>query len=51
MTEYISKAFKQASYESKVLLYSPEIDLFLEYLTKLTDRVFYFEEGPRDPPN
>ena len=33
-----------------MLLYSPEIDPFLEDLTKLADRVFYFEEGPRGSP-
>ena len=46
MTEYISKALKQASYEATVLLYSSGIDPFLEDLTNLADRVFYFEEGP-----
>src|SRR5512139_1345300 len=50
MTEYISKALKQASHEATVLLYSPEIDPLLEDLTNLADRVFYFEEGPRDEP-
>jgi hypothetical protein len=48
MTEYISKALKQASHEAMVLLYSPGIDHFLEDLTKIADRVFYFEESPRD---
>ena len=50
MTEYISKALKQASYEATVLLYSPEIDPFLEDLTNLADRIFHFEEGPRESP-
>jgi hypothetical protein len=50
MTGYIAKALKQASYEAVVLLYSSEIDPFLEDLTKLDDRVFYFEEGPRESP-
>jgi hypothetical protein len=50
MTEYISQALKQASHEATVLLFSPEVDLFLEDLIKLADRVFYFEEGPRDTP-
>jgi hypothetical protein len=45
MTEYISKALKQASLEDMVLLYSPDIDPFLEDLTNLADCVFYFEEG------
>jgi hypothetical protein len=30
------------------LLSSPVIDPFLEDLAKSADRVFYFEEGPRD---
>jgi hypothetical protein len=50
MTEYISKALKQASYEATVPLYSPGIDSFLENLTNLADRVFHFEEGPRESP-
>jgi hypothetical protein len=50
MTEYISKALRQAAHEATVLLYSSGIDPFLEDLTKLADRVFYFEEGPRDSP-
>jgi ABC-type nitrate/sulfonate/bicarbonate transport system ATPase subunit len=50
MTEYVSKALRQASYEATVLLYSHEVDPFLEELTKLADRVFYFEEGPRESP-
>jgi hypothetical protein len=50
MTEYISKALKQASHEATVLLYSFGIDPFLEDLTNLADRVFYFEKGPRDSP-
>jgi hypothetical protein len=33
-----------------VLLNSSGIDSFLEELTKLSDRVFYFEEGPRESP-
>src|SRR5512139_2797246 len=50
MTEYISKSLKQAAHEAAVLLYSPEIDPLLEDLTNLADRVFYFEDGPRDSP-
>jgi len=41
---------KQASHEARVLLYSHGIDPFLEDLAKGADRVFYFEEGPRDTP-
>ncbi len=50
MVEYISQALKQASHDSTVLLYSPGIDPFLEDLAKGADRVFYFEEGPRETP-
>jgi hypothetical protein len=38
MTEYISQALKQASHEATVLLFSPEVDLFLEDLIKLAER-------------
>jgi hypothetical protein len=48
MAEYIQQALKQTVHEATVLLYSPGIDLFLEDLAKGADRVFYFEEGPRD---
>ncbi len=40
MTEYISKALKQASYEATVILYSASLDPSLEDLTNLDDRVF-----------
>jgi hypothetical protein len=50
MVEYIQQALKQAAHEATVLLYSPGIDPFLEDLAKGADRVFYFEEGPRDTP-
>jgi hypothetical protein len=50
MVKYISQALKQASHEATVLLYLPDIDPFLEDLTKGADRVFYFEEGARDTP-
>ena len=50
MVEYISQAMRQASHEATVLLYSSGIDPFLEDLAKGADRVFYFEEGPRDTP-
>jgi hypothetical protein len=48
VVEYITPAMRQASHEAMVLLYSPGIDPFLEDLAKGADRVFYFEEGPRD---
>jgi hypothetical protein len=35
MTEYISKAMRQAAHEASVLLYSSGIDPFLEDITKL----------------
>jgi hypothetical protein len=41
---------KQAVHEATVLLYLPGIDPFLEDLAKGADRVFYFEEEPRDTP-
>jgi hypothetical protein len=47
MIEHISK---QASHEATVLLYSPGIDPLLKDIAKGADRVFYFEEGPRDTP-
>jgi hypothetical protein len=50
MVEYIQQALKQVAREATVLLYSPGIDPFLEDLAKGADRVFYFEEGPRDTP-
>ncbi|MDD1752205.1 MAG: hypothetical protein LUQ38_03835 [Methanotrichaceae archaeon] len=45
-----SRALRQAAHEATVLLYSPGIDPFLEGLAEGADRVFYFEEGPRDTP-
>ena len=50
MVEYISQAMRQAAQEATVLLYSPGGDPFLEDLTSGADRVFYFEEGPKDIP-
>jgi len=46
MTKYISQALKQASFEATMLLYLSGPDPFLEDLTKLADRVFYFEGRP-----
>ena len=48
MVDYVSQAMKQASHEATVLLFSPGLDPFLEDLAKSADRVFYFEDGPRD---
>jgi hypothetical protein len=50
MIKYIQQALKQAVHEATVLLYSPGIDPFLEDLAKGADRVFYFEERPRETP-
>jgi hypothetical protein len=50
MVEYIQPALKQATLEATALLYSPDIDPYLEDLAKGADRLFYFEEGPRDIP-
>jgi hypothetical protein len=50
MVEYIQQVLKQASREATVLLYSPDIDPFLEDLAKSADRVFYFEGGARETP-
>lgn len=48
--DYIQQALKQAAHEATVLLYSPGIDPFLEDPAKIADRVFYFEDWPRDKP-
>jgi hypothetical protein len=47
-SEFLPAFFKKTSHEATVLLYSPGIDPFLEDLAESVDRVFYFEEGPRD---
>ena len=47
MVEYVSQGLHNAAKEATVLLYSPGTDTFLEDLTRKTDRVFYFDEGPR----
>ncbi len=44
MVEYISHALGDASKEAAVLLYSSEVDPFLEDLMKNADRAFFFEE-------
>ena len=50
MTEYVSHALCDAAKEAAVLLYAPGIDPFFEDLVQNADRVFYFEEGPRETP-
>ncbi len=47
IVEYISHALGDASKEAAVLLYSPEVDPFLEDLVRNADRAFFFEEGSR----
>ncbi len=50
MTEYVSHALCDAAKEAAVLLYAPGIDPFFEDLVQNADRVFHFEEGPREIP-
>ena len=50
MTEYVSHALCDAAKEAAVLLYAPGINPFFEDLVQNADRVFYFEEGPRETP-
>jgi hypothetical protein len=50
MIVHISNSLKRASLETTVLLYLSDIGTFLEDLTKLADRVFYFEESPGSSP-
>ena len=50
MTEYVSHALSDAAKEAAVLLYAPGIDPFFEDLVQNADRVFYFEEAPRETP-
>jgi hypothetical protein len=50
MVEYDSHALADAAKEAAVLLYSPGLDPFLEELARNADRVWYFEERPRDAP-
>ena len=48
MVEYVSQGLHDAAKEAAVLLYSPGTDTFLEDMNKNADRVFYFDEGPRE---
>jgi len=50
MTEYVSHALSDAAKEAAVLLYASGIDPYFEDLVQNADRVFYFEEGPREKP-
>ena len=47
MIEDVSQRLHYAAKKAAVLLYSPGTDTFLEDLTRKTDRVFYFDEGPK----
>ena len=50
MAGYIPRALEDTAHQATVLLYSPGIDPFLESLSETADMVFYFDEGPDDPP-
>jgi hypothetical protein len=45
MVEYVSQAMKRASHGATVLLYSPDIDPFLEDLVKSDERVISLKRG------
>lgn len=47
MTEYVSKAMREAAKEATVLLYASGVDPYLEELIKNADHVFHFDERPR----
>lgn len=47
ITEYIPLALREAAKEAAVLLYMPRADPYSEEIVKNSDRVFYFDEGPR----
>jgi hypothetical protein len=49
MVEYIAQHLRQTSREATILLYSPAMDLHLEKMTQLADRVFCFYEMPKAP--
>jgi hypothetical protein len=45
MVEYVGQALRQTSMEATILLYAPALDLHLQTMTDLADRVFCFYEG------
>lgn len=47
--EYVARLLRQISREATVLLYSPFLDLNLEKMIVLADRVFCFYEMPKAP--
>jgi hypothetical protein len=49
MVEYVAQALKQTSREATILLYSPALDIHLQKMTELADRVFCFYEMPKAP--
>jgi DNA polymerase I len=50
MVEYVAQALRQTSREATIiLLYSPALDIHLEKMTELADRVFCFYEMPKVP--
>jgi DNA polymerase I len=49
MVEYVAQHLRQTSREATVLIYSPALDLHLEKMTPLADRVFCFYEMPKAP--
>jgi len=50
MAWYLSKAMRETAHDASVLLYAPGVDPFFEDLVQGADRVFYFQEGPREAP-
>jgi hypothetical protein len=49
MVEYVAQALKQTSREATILLYAPALDLHIEKMTDLADRLFCFYEMPKAP--
>ena len=49
MVEYVAQVLRQTSREATILLYSPALDIHLEKMTELADRVFCFYEMPKAP--
>ena len=45
MVEYLAQALKQTSREATILLYAPALDLHLQKMTELADRVFASTKG------
>lgn len=45
MQDYLARAMRDVAGRSIVLLYSPGLDLTIEYISSMADRVFYFDRG------